>query len=302
MPELGARIVGGLGVLLLSPTVLTAASRSEPTGDSHPTGGGSRPAGDPKPAGGGSRPAGDPRPEGSDPGPAAPKATGNVRMRIAVIASGLAAATSLAYTAPGMPWARADVLAAPAQTIAPAAGATPGPGVAALNHMNMSGMSGMSGMAGMDMGQAEQDTFSGVVKAGAKDGAYRGGEHADTSLDIVNDLASRMGLANIETLIGIFPEETGERIADHRFALCHIDVDVYQSGLDVLEWVWPRVPVGGVVVYDDYGFATCDGITRLVNERYVQRGAVTLHNLNGHAVVIKTNDNPKPLWKRLLGG
>ena len=146
------------------------------------------------------------------------------------------------------------------------------------------------------------DTFSGVVKAGAKDGAYRGGEHADTSLDIVNDLASRMGLANVETLIGIFPEETGERIADRRFALCHIDVDVYQSGLDVLEWVWPRMPVGGVVVYDDYGFATCDGITRLVNERYVQRGAVTLHNLNGHAVVIKTNDDPKPLWKRLLGG
>jgi len=92
------------------------------------------------------------------------KAAGNVRMRIAVIASGLAAATSLAYTAPGMPWARADVLAAPAQTIAPAAGANPAAGVAGLNHMNMYGMGGMSGMAGMDMGQAEQDTFSGVVR------------------------------------------------------------------------------------------------------------------------------------------
>ena len=146
------------------------------------------------------------------------------------------------------------------------------------------------------------DTFTGVVKAGAKDGAYRGGEHADTSLDTVRSLAADMGLTNIETLTGIFPEETGARVADRRFSLCHIDVDVYQSGLDVLEWVWPRMPVGGIVVYDDYGFATCDGITRLVNERYVQRGAVTLHNLNGHAVAIKTEGGPKSLWKRLLGG
>ena len=145
------------------------------------------------------------------------------------------------------------------------------------------------------------DTFAGVVKAGAKDGAYRGGEHADTSLDTVRDLAAAMDLTNIEMLTGIFPEETGARVADRRFSLCHIDVDVYQSGLDVLEWVWPRMPVGGIVVYDDYGFATCDGITRLVNERYVQQGAVTLHNLNGHAVVIKTESGPKSLWKRLFG-
>lgn len=60
------------------------------------------------------------------------------------------------------------------------------------------------------------------------------------------------------------------------------------------------MPVGGIDIYDDYGFETCDGITRLVNERYVHDGAVTLHNLNGHAVVIKTA-GPKSLWKRLFG-
>jgi O-methyltransferase len=144
------------------------------------------------------------------------------------------------------------------------------------------------------------DTFTGVVKAGAKDGAYRGGEHADTSLDTVRALAGVMGLSNVEMLTGIFPEQTGAHVADRQFALCHIDVDVYQSGLDVLEWVWPRMPVGGVVVYDDYGFPTCSGITRLVNERYVHEDGVTLHNLNGHAIVIKTA-GPKPFWQRLLG-
>src|ERR1700687_1753935 len=53
------------------------------------------------------------------------------------------------------------------------------------------------------------DTFKGVVKAGALDTFYKGGEHADTSPEIVNELVHRLGLRNVEVLTGIFPEETG---------------------------------------------------------------------------------------------
>jgi O-methyltransferase len=131
------------------------------------------------------------------------------------------------------------------------------------------------------------DTFTGVVKAGVKDSAYRGGEHSDTSIDVVKELAQTLRVSNIEVLQGIFPEDTGDRIADRVFGLCHIDVDVYASARDVLNWVWPRLLVGGVVVYDDYGFSGCSGVTRLVNEEMSRPGAITLHNLNGHAVMIK---------------
>lgn len=134
------------------------------------------------------------------------------------------------------------------------------------------------------------DTFAGVVKAGERDTRYSGGEHADTSFETVQDLGAAMGLSNIALLAGIFPDDTADRVADRRFSLCHIDVDVYDSARDVLEWVWPRMPVGGVVVYDDYGFDTCSGITRLVNDRFGQAGSLTLYNLNGHAVVVKTAD------------
>ena len=132
------------------------------------------------------------------------------------------------------------------------------------------------------------DTFAGVVKTGGNDAYYQGGEHSDTSAEIVKELALNLGLENIELLQGIFPEDTADKVADRKFCLCHIDVDVYQSALDVLNWVWPRLAVGGVVVYDDYGFKTCDGITRLVNERIPKVGALTIHNLNGHALTIKT--------------
>jgi len=131
------------------------------------------------------------------------------------------------------------------------------------------------------------DTFAGIVKAGPLDPHFQGGEFADTSAATVRELAARLGLTNVEVHQGVFPDDTGDRLAGRRFALCHIDVDVYASARDVLDWVWPRLATGGVVVYDDYGFLGCDGVTQLVNERATQAGALTLHNLNGHAVVVK---------------
>jgi O-methyltransferase len=133
------------------------------------------------------------------------------------------------------------------------------------------------------------DTFKGVVKTSDQDSHYFGGEHADTSADVVRQLATKMRLNNIELLEGIFPDITGGQIEDRKFSLCHIDVDVYESARQVAEWVWPRLVSGGIIIYDDYGFSACEGVTNLVNERHQNPGAVTLHNLNGHAIVVKVS-------------
>jgi O-methyltransferase len=52
------------------------------------------------------------------------------------------------------------------------------------------------------------DTFTGVVKAMAqKDSSYRGGEHANTSKHMVEDLVyQRLHLTNVSILPGVFPE------------------------------------------------------------------------------------------------
>jgi len=41
------------------------------------------------------------------------------------------------------------------------------------------------------------------------------------------------------------------------------------------------------MVYDDYGFEVCPGITRLVNEQMGMSDRIVFHNLNGHAIVLK---------------
>jgi O-methyltransferase len=132
------------------------------------------------------------------------------------------------------------------------------------------------------------DTFSGVVHASAADSTYRGGEHADTSSQAVREfLHSRLKLDNAQIVEGIFPDETAQRVPAQDFRFCHIDVDVYQSAENVLAWVWDKLVVGGMVVYDDYGFVMCDGVTRHVDQQRSRPDRLVIHNLNGHAIVIK---------------
>jgi len=131
------------------------------------------------------------------------------------------------------------------------------------------------------------DTFKGVVKAGRRDSTYEGGEHSDASRKVVEDLIGGLNLDNVELLEGVFPEQTGHIIDQLQFRFCHIDVDVYQSAKDIVEWIWPKMVRGGIIVYDDYGFASCDGITKYVEEQMLLKDRLVIHNLNGHAVFIK---------------
>lgn len=132
------------------------------------------------------------------------------------------------------------------------------------------------------------DTFEGVVKAGKNDSRYVGGEHSDTSESLVqNLLGQKLGLQNFKILKGIFPDQTGFGLENHTFSLVHIDVDVYQSCKEIVDWIWPRLSIGGILFFDDYGFTNCDGVVRYINEQKSQSDRLIFHNLNGHAIAIK---------------
>jgi O-methyltransferase len=135
------------------------------------------------------------------------------------------------------------------------------------------------------------DTFKGVVKAGPEDVTfYKGGEHADTSKELVDHLLhSQLGLDNVVILKGVFPDETAHLISSSQFRFCHIDVDTYQSARDIVEWIWGRMIVGGIIVFDDYGFKHLEGVTKYVEELRSLPDRLLIHNLNGHAILIKTS-------------
>jgi O-methyltransferase len=131
------------------------------------------------------------------------------------------------------------------------------------------------------------DTFHGVPKAGERDPVYRGGEHADTSRSIVEDLLSRVGVGNATIVPGVFPEESGGKVPSTRFRLAHVDVDTYQSAKDCVEHLWPKLSAGGVVVFDDYGFDGLRGVREYADELRGRPNRLFVHNLNGHGLLVK---------------
>ena len=131
------------------------------------------------------------------------------------------------------------------------------------------------------------DTFEGVVKATDLDGKFVGGELSDTSETIVKDLLKMEGLTNCEILKGVFPEETGPEISS-KIRFLHIDVVTYEGTRDIVRWAEDRLVKGGFILFDDYGFLSCDGVTRFVEEEFENNpNYVFVHNINGHGIAIK---------------
>lgn len=58
-----------------------------------------------------------------------------------------------------------------------------------------------------------------------------------------------------------FPE-----VQDRSFVFVHLDVDLYQPTLDSLEFFYPRLIEGGIIVVDDYGYTQFPGASRAVDE------------------------------------
>ncbi len=108
-------------------------------------------------------------------------------------------------------------------------------------------------------------------------------------MESVEQLMKQLNITNTVVVKGIFPEEGSQKVHSEKFKICHIDVDVYDSAKDIFSWVWPRLVTGGVVIFDDYGFAACEGITYLVNEIMDSLpNAAFFYNINGHGIIVKT--------------
>jgi len=144
-----------------------------------------------------------------------------------------------------------------------------------------------AGLAGIGDPVYLCDTFRGVPKAGERDPVYRGGEHADTSRSIVENLLSRLGVDNATIVPGVFPEESARDVPATRFRLAHVDVDTYQSAKDCVEYLWPKLSAGGVVVFDDYGFEGLRGVREYADELRGRPDRLFVHNLNGHGLLVK---------------
>lgn len=74
---------------------------------------------------------------------------------------------------------------------------------------------------------------------------------------------------------------------EKRFSFAHIDVDLYQATKDSLDFVYPRMLKGGIILFDDYGFPGCFGAKKAVDDYLADKPELIIVSITGQAYIIK---------------
>ncbi len=109
------------------------------------------------------------------------------------------------------------------------------------------------------------DTFEGFDKKdleAEKSDIDKTIDFSDTSIDWVRTFID--GNANIVFHPGYFPETTKE-LEEDKYALVHLDADLYQPTIAALHYFYPRLAPGGIIMVHDYNH-TWSGVTEAIRE------------------------------------
>lgn len=107
------------------------------------------------------------------------------------------------------------------------------------------------------------DTFQGLPEEKWQEGEpHKPGDFSDTSLESVKSYIAR---PNVTLVAGLFPDSAADFQA-LPFSFVHVDTDFYQSVRDCIEWFYPRLSEGGIMVFDDYQWPNCPGVQRALKD------------------------------------
>jgi hypothetical protein len=96
------------------------------------------------------------------------------------------------------------------------------------------------------------DTFEGMPQAGGESIMYEEGSFR-CGMDVVRSRLTKWKAVHL--VKGIFPQ-TADPIKERKFAFVHLDADLYESMISSLQFFWPRMEPGGIILAHDYGRGT----------------------------------------------
>ncbi len=136
------------------------------------------------------------------------------------------------------------------------------------------------------------DTFEGfhaddLIKENNQDTKYNSGNFSDTNLSEVKSKFTSS--TNIRFHQGYFPETTRE-IPKTTFAFVHLDADLYLPTLNALNYFYPKLSQGGIIMIHDYNH-TWPGVKKALDEfvKGIPESIVELSDWQGSALLIKAN-------------
>lgn len=133
------------------------------------------------------------------------------------------------------------------------------------------------------------DSFKGLSVPSPEMGdKHMKGEFADTTLvEVKKHIESSVfPLARITYFEGFVPYIL-TTLPEVKYSFVHMDMDLYLPTKNAIEYFYPRMSKGGVMLFDDYKWQMCDGVTRIIDEFFSAKPEQVTEPTKYQAKVIK---------------
>ncbi len=128
------------------------------------------------------------------------------------------------------------------------------------------------------------DSFEGLSKPQTEDGEYWAAGNLAAGEEICRKNLSPFNFVKYHK--GWIPDKFTE-VKELRFSFVHIDVDLYQPTLDSIAFFYERLNKGGIMICDDYGFVTCPGAKKAMDDFFTDKPETVIMLTTGQSFIIK---------------
>jgi O-methyltransferase len=135
------------------------------------------------------------------------------------------------------------------------------------------------------------DSFEGLSAPTDHDAGYW--EPGDLAFGLEGVRQNLASFARVEYHKGWIPERFAD-VEGRKFSFVHIDVDLAQPTRDSIEFFYPRLADGGIILCDDYGFETCPGATQMIDAYLADKPEKMVRLSGGGGFMIKGLQTGRP--------
>jgi hypothetical protein len=120
---------------------------------------------------------------------------------------------------------------------------------------------GCDSFAGFD-----ETVLSEIALGGSHDPQKKLGGFSDTSLELIRENLLRLEIDDRVHLLKGYFQDTLQELRDRRFCFVHLDCDLYDSYKACLNFFYPRLVPGGIILLDEYNDPPWPGCNKAVDE------------------------------------
>ena len=113
------------------------------------------------------------------------------------------------------------------------------------------------------------DTFEGMPAVNNLVDMHHQGDFSDIALEEVQSYLKNYSRCYFHQ--GFFPAATHDLPENIEFCFGHLDVDIYESTLSGLEFFYPRLKRGGVIISHDFNSISCPGVRKAFDEYFIDK-------------------------------